>query len=59
MPAGGRFDGDVMARLNRFGPWAGDAFKLCKEGAHQEVHADLMGLIRDTEKLTGRILELP
>jgi hypothetical protein len=32
---------------------------LCKEGTHQEVNTDLMGLIRDTEKLTQRILELP
>jgi hypothetical protein len=39
---------DVMACLNRFGPWAGDALKMCKEGVHQEVNTDLMGLIRDT-----------
>lgn len=27
---------EVMARLNKFGGWAGDAFKGCKEGRAQE-----------------------
>lgn len=50
--------GEVMARINKFGGWAGDAFKQCNEGAHKEYAGDLMQLIRDTEKLTDRIAAL-
>jgi hypothetical protein len=50
--------GDVMKRLNQFGVWAGDVFKRCNEGAHQPVMEDLQVMIRDTEKLTEKILEL-
>ena len=51
--------GEVMARLNRsFGSWAGDVFKQCKDGAHQEVAGDLKMMIRDAEKLAGKIMEL-
>ena len=50
---------DVMTGLNnRIGRWAGDVFKECKEGAHQGADGDLMGLIRDAEKLTAKLLEL-
>jgi energy-coupling factor transporter ATP-binding protein EcfA2 len=50
--------GDVMTRLNKFGSWAGDVFKQCKDGAHDEVAGDLKLIIRDAEKLAGKILEL-
>jgi hypothetical protein len=49
--------GDVMKRLNQFGSWAGDVFRLCKEGAH-EATTDLNLLIKDAEKLTDRVLAL-
>jgi hypothetical protein len=49
---------DVMARLNKFGGWAGDAFRQCNEGAHKEYAGDLQQLIRDTEKLTERVAAL-
>lgn len=50
--------GDVMARLNRIGGWAGDVFKDCKEGAHQEFTGDIQNLIRDTEKLADKVQAL-
>jgi ABC-type Mn2+/Zn2+ transport system ATPase subunit len=50
--------GDVMKRLNQFGSWAGDVFRLCKEGAHEATTADLNLLIKDAEKLTDRVLAL-
>ena len=51
--------GDVMARLNsKIGGWAGDAFKNCKEGAHQEFTGDIQLLIRDTEKLAEKVQAL-
>jgi hypothetical protein len=49
---------EVMARLNKYGGWAGDAFKQCNEGAHKEYAGDLQGLINDTEKLAERIQAL-
>jgi ABC-type Mn2+/Zn2+ transport system ATPase subunit len=49
---------EVLARLNKFGPWAADTFKQCNEGAHKEYAGDLMELIRDTEKLTERMAAL-
>ncbi len=36
--------GDVMARLNKFGHWAGDAFKSAKEGTHGSYKGDLAPL---------------
>jgi hypothetical protein len=50
--------GDVMKRLNQFGPWAGDVFKQAKEGVHEAVAGDLKSMINDTEKLAGKIVEL-
>jgi hypothetical protein len=50
--------GDVMNRLNKFGSWAGDVFRQCKDGAHDEVAGDLKVIISDTGKLAGEILEL-
>ena len=47
-----------MKRLNQFGGWAGDVFKQCKEGAHKAVAGDMQLMIRDTERLTAKILEL-
>jgi len=49
---------EVMARLNKFGGWAGDAFKGCKEGTHQEFAGDIQLLIKDTERLTERVQAL-
>lgn len=49
---------DVMNRLNKFGSWAGDVFRQCKDGAHDEVAGDLKLIIQDSEKLAGKILEL-
>lgn len=50
--------GDVIKRLNQFGPWAGDVFKQSKDGVHQAVAGDLKLMIRDAEKLAGKISEL-
>ena len=47
-----------MSRLNKFGTWAGDVFKQCRDGAHDEVAGDLKLIIRDAEKLAGKVLEL-
>ena len=47
-----------LARVNKFGGWAGDAFKQCNEGAHKEYAGDLKILINDTEKLAERIQAL-
>lgn len=49
---------DVMARVNKYGGWAGDAFKQCNEGAHKEYAGDVKQLIRDTEKLAERVMAL-
>ena len=50
--------GEVMARVNKYGPWAGDAFKQCNEGTHKEFAGDLQQLIKDTTKLTERVMAL-
>ena len=44
-----------MARINKYGTWAGDAFRPCNEGAHKEYAGDLKQLINDSEKLAERI----
>ena len=31
---------DVMPRLKKFGPWAVEAFKSCKTGAHDAYDGD-------------------
>jgi len=36
--------GEVMSRLNKYGGWAGDAFKQCNEGTHKEYAGDLQQL---------------
>jgi energy-coupling factor transporter ATP-binding protein EcfA2 len=50
--------GEVMARLNKFGGWAGDVFKQCKEGAHAAATGDLELMVRDAERLADKMLEL-
>jgi hypothetical protein len=51
--------GDVMTWLNKnVGPWAGTAFKQCKEGAHGAVVGGLQGLVADVRKLSGRLATL-
>jgi hypothetical protein len=50
--------GEVMRRLNQFGGWAGDVFRQCKDGVHEAMTSDLQGLIRDTERLSVKIVEL-
>ena len=50
--------GEVMGRLNKFGGWAGDAFKICKEGVHAGFAGDLRGLIDDSERLAAKIQEI-
>ena len=49
--------GDVMARLNKFGHRAGDAFKSAKEGTHGSYKGDLAPLVRDTNNLAKKIVE--
>jgi hypothetical protein len=43
--------GDVLNRLNRIGPRAGDAFIRCNKGAHEADAGDLVGLVNDTQFL--------
>lgn len=50
--------GDVMSRLNQWGPWAADVFRQCKDGPHVEVEGDLQFMIRSAEKLAAHVLEL-
>jgi len=49
---------DVMSRLNRFGGWAGDVFKQCKEGVHTTATGDLELMARDAERLTRELMNL-
>lgn len=51
-------DGDVMGRLNKLGPWAVDAFKACKLGAHQRYEGDLGLLIDNSGRLARQVLQL-
>jgi predicted ATPase len=50
--------GEVMARLNQFGGWAGTVFKQCKEGAHEAYGGELRKLVQDAGALTDKILSL-
>jgi recombinational DNA repair ATPase RecF len=49
--------GDVLARLNQWGRWAGDAFQACRTGAHGAVadDVDLEQLVRNAEGLVNRL----
>jgi recombinational DNA repair ATPase RecF len=49
---------DVMPRLQRLGPWAVEAFKICKMGAHERVDGDLKTLIDSSQRLAKQLLEL-
>lgn len=48
--------GDVMARLNQFGMWAGTTFKAVNAGAHEPHTGDLKKLVKDSEELCKKIL---
>lgn len=52
-----RRTGEVFQRANRFGRWAGDALRACKEGAHAPG-ADLPSLVEHTARLARAIEEL-
>lgn len=49
---------DVMPRLQKFGPWAVEAFKICKMGAHERVEGDLKTLIDSSQRLSRQLVEL-
>lgn len=50
--------GEVLSRLNKIGSWAADAFKACKEGAHDAHVGDVVELIDSTKKLTAQLRSL-
>jgi hypothetical protein len=47
--------GDVMKRLNKFGKWAGDAFRDCNAGAHDGHAGDLEELVTNTSRLAKEL----
>ncbi len=47
--------GDVYSGLNRYGSWAGDAYRAVNEGAHGRFTGDLQKLIRDAQDLASRL----
>ncbi len=49
----------MMARLNRAGGWAGDAFKQCNQGAHIAAEGDMESLARDAQKLVRSLVAVP
>jgi len=50
--------GDVMARLNQWGHWAGDVFKRCNKGAHDAHPGDLHKLADDAGSLCKKLSQL-
>ena len=46
---------DVMGRLQRMGPWAVDAFKICKMGAHERHEGELKSLIDNSHRLAQQL----
>ena len=50
---------DVYNGLNRFGRWAGDAFRAVNEGAHGRYEGDLPSLIQEARELAKKLRELP
>lgn len=50
--------GDVMARFNQWGHWAGDVFKRCNKGAHDAHSGDLHKLADDAERLCKKLAGL-
>ncbi|MBA2304495.1 MAG: hypothetical protein H0W08_17945 [Acidobacteria bacterium] len=49
---------DVLPKLQRFGPWAVEAFKICKMGAHERHEGELKSLINNSERLAKQLLEM-
>jgi hypothetical protein len=49
---------EVMGRLQRFGPWAIEAFKTCKMGAHERHEGELKSLIDNSHRLAKQLLDL-
>ena len=48
--------GQVLARLNQFGGWAGDVFKACNQGAHHAVSRDdLADLVANAASLVKKL----
>ena len=50
--------GDVMNRLNQWGGWAGDAFKIVNKGAHAGYSGDLSRLARHVQSMCEKVLML-
>jgi hypothetical protein len=50
--------GDVMARLNQWGSWAGTAFKVLNKGTHAGFDGDMAKLVSDSKDLARRMREL-
>jgi recombinational DNA repair ATPase RecF len=50
--------GEVMARLNKFGGWAGTVFKAINKGAHEGYPGDLYKMVQDTEQLCKQVVTL-
>ena len=42
---------DVPPKLQRLGPWAVEAFKMCKMGAHERHEGELKLLIDNSQRL--------
>lgn len=47
--------GKVLQRINKYGGWAGNTFKACKDGGHAPYDGRLDDLVRDARKLAGVI----
>lgn len=47
--------GEVLGRLNSFGPWAADAFNACRKGVHEPYGGDLKALVTDTDRLAHKL----
>lgn len=47
--------GDVLARLNSYGRWAGDAFQVSRKGVHTSYSGDLLALVQDTDRLVKKL----
>ncbi|MEU4692403.1 AAA family ATPase [Actinoplanes sp. NPDC023714] len=48
--------GQVFGKLNSaYGPWAGNAMRACKEGAHGVAVVDSQQLVDDVARLVGRL----
>ena len=44
-----------MGRLQRLGPWAVGAFKICKMGAHERQEGELRSLIDNSHRLAQQL----